>query len=77
MEISDIFGYPLEIGDKVIMASGGKQDDSLYTGVIVEFEIKRNKIVKVKKDGGSINRRLSKDLMSLKPLEESMPELFL
>jgi len=77
MEISDIFGYPLEIGDKVIMASGGKQDDGLYTGVIVEFEIGRRDIVKVKKDGGSINRRFGKDLMSLKHVEENMPELFL
>ena len=76
--LGDIFGYPLKVGDKVIMASGGKQDDRLYTGIIVGFIAgKGSKTVRVKKDGGSINRRSPEDLMSLVHVEENMPELFL
>jgi len=75
--LGDIFGYPLKIGDKVIMAFGGKQDSGLYTGIVVGFEEGRTNIVKVTKDGGSINRRSPEDLMSLVYVENLMPELFL
>ena len=75
----DILGYPLNEGDRVVMASGGQQDDGLYIGTITEIGNNRyGRIeVKVKKDGGSINRRRPEDLMSLMAINEMMPEIFI
>ena len=74
-EIKDKLGYPLNVGDKVIFASGGNQDTRLFTGVITEIVDENN--ISILKDEGRINTRRGEDILNLMPIMKFMPELFL
>jgi len=80
MEVyADKLGIPLNVGDRVIIASGETQDSSIYLGTVSELSVSRygSKQVKVKKDGGSINKREPEDVLSLVIYGNNCPEVFI
>jgi len=71
--IKDKFNIELKVGDRVLFASGGQQDTSLYFGEVIELF---GRTVKIKKEKGSTNRRRGVECINLSYIESSLPELF-
>lgn len=78
MQTFDKFGYPIEIGDTVIFAMGGRSSYELRTGLVIDIKskqlvyIKGNKIPRYSDD--VVN---TKYLMPLDQVRNDNPELFL
>lgn len=76
--MTDKFGVPLSIGDRVIYTTGGQGCTYLETGVILD--IKSDKVAYIKSDESGrklTNGRSKHGLISLAPIQAQYPELFI
>lgn len=78
--MTDKFGVPLSIGDRVIYTTGGQGCTYLETGTIIEFVTGRFDQARIKSDeSGRIltNGRGQHSLVALSPIQAQYPELFI
>lgn len=76
--MTDKFGVPLSIGDRVIYTTGGQGCTYLETGTILDIE--SDKIAHIKSDESGrklTNGRGMHGLISLAPIQAQHPELFI
>lgn len=76
--MTDKFGVPLSIGDRVIYTTGGQGCTYLETGTILDIE--SNKVAYIKSDESGrklTNGRGMHGLISLAPIQAQYPELFI
>jgi len=78
--MTDKFGVPLSIGDRVIYTTGGQGCTYLETGVILEITSGPHSIAYIKSDESGrklTNGRSKNGLISLAPIQAQYPELFI
>lgn len=78
--MTDKFGVPLSIGDRVIYTTGGQGCTYLETGVILEITSGPHSIAYIKSDESGrklTNGRDMHGLISLAPIQAQYPELFI
>lgn len=81
--IVDNLGLPLNEGDEVLYAMGGNRDDGLYRGIITNTNPKgyqqfNSKFVEIKATkSGRIIYRKTINVVSIEPMREQNPELFI
>ena len=76
--MTDKFGVPLSIGDRVIYTTGGQGCTYLETGIILD--ITSNEVAYIKSDESGrklTNGRSKHGLISLAPIQAQHPELFI
>ena len=76
--MTDKFGVPLSIGDRVIYTTGGQGCTYLETGTILYIE--SNTVAHIKSDESGrklTNGRGMHGLISLAPIQAQHPELFI
>ena len=76
--MTDKFGIPLSIGDRVIYTTGGQGCTYLETGIILD--ITSNEVAYIKSDESGrklTNGRGKHGLISLAPIQAQHPELFI
>lgn len=76
--MTDKFGVPLSIGDRVIYTTGGQGCTYLETGTILD--IKSDTVAHIKSDESGrklTNGRSKHGLISLAPIQAQYPELFI
>ena len=76
--MTDKFGIPLSIGDRVIYTTGGQGCTYLETGIILD--ITSNEVAYIKSDESGrklTNGRGKHGLISLAPIQAHHPELFI
>lgn len=76
--MTDKFGIPLSIGDRVIYTTGGQGCTYLETGIILD--IISNEVAYLKSDESGrklTNGRNMHGLISLAPIQAQHPELFI
>lgn len=76
--MTDKFGVPLSIGDRVIYTTGGQGCTYLETGTILDIE--SNAVARIKSDESGrklTNGRGKHGLISLAPIQAQYPELFI
>ncbi len=82
--MKDLFGVPLAVGDRVVYTIGSQSYTYLDEGTIVQI-LKQDKVygdedeAVIKSESGRklTNTRASCELMSIKPVAELHPELFI
>ena len=77
--MTDKFGVPLSIGDRVIYTTGGQGCTYLETGVILEITSGPRPEAYIKSDESGrklTNGRGTHGLISLAPIQAQHPELF-
>lgn len=74
--MTDTFGIPLSIGDKVIYTTGGRGYTYLDTGKIVDIVGTAAKVQSDESGRILTNYRYQGELVSMKPIQECHPELF-
>ena len=82
--MTDLFGLPLNIGDEVIYTTGAQSNSSLERGYIKDIQIKNTYHGSVEKamittasGRKATNWRSSKELVSVNPVKQTNPELFI
>lgn len=78
--MTDKFGVPLSIGDRVIYTTGGQGCTYLETGVILEITSGPRPEAYIKSDESGrklTNGRGMHGLISLAPIQAQYPELFI
>lgn len=76
--MTDKFGIPLSIGDRVIYATGGQGCTDLETGVILEISTDGYiAFIKSDESGRKFNGRRMHGLIALAPIQAQHPELFI
>lgn len=76
--MTDKFGVPLSIGDRVIYTTGGQGCTYLETGVILDIESDTVAYIKSDESGRKLtNGRSKHGLISLAPIQAQYPELFI
>ncbi len=76
--MTDKFGVPLSIGDRVIYTTGGQGCTYLETGVILDIESNEVAYIKSDESGRKLtNGRGKHGLISLAPIQTQHPELFI
>lgn len=76
--MTDKFGVPLSIGDRVIYTTGGQGCTYLETGIILD--IISNEVAYLKSDESGrklTNGRRMHGLIALAPIQAQHPELFI
>ncbi len=75
--MTDLLGIELSIGDEVCYANGGKQDDYLNRGTIIEFSVDGEScMIRSSKGTKQRNYRGSGKILSLEMYRTTHPELF-
>ncbi|MHB8098127.1 MAG: mechanosensitive ion channel domain-containing protein [Sulfuricurvum sp.] len=74
--MQDLFGVPVNIGDKVVYTTGGRGDTYLDTGTVEKINLG---IVSIRSSRGRLltNPRNSREIMSVTPTATLHPELFI
>lgn len=76
--MTDKFGVPLSIGDRVIYTTGGQGCTYLETGTILDIESNEVAYIKSDESGRKLtNGRSKHGLISLAPIQAQYPELFI
>lgn len=75
--MTDKFGIPLSIGDRVVYTTGGRGCTFLETGVILDIEDKYAYIQSDESGRKLSNGRGKYELISIAPIIAQHPELFL
>ncbi len=78
--MTDKFGIPLSIGDRVIYTTGGQGYTYLETGVILEISSGPRPEAFIKSDESGrrlTNGRGMHELVALAPIQAQHPELFI
>lgn len=76
--MTDKFGVPLSIGDRVIYTTGGQGCTYLETGIILDIESNEVAYIKSDESGRKLtNGRRMHGLISLAPIQAQHPELFI
>lgn len=76
--MTDKFGVPLSIGDRVIYTTGGQGCTYLETGTILDIESDAVAHTKSDESGRKLtNGRSKHGLISLAPIQSQYPELFI
>lgn len=76
--MTDKFGVPLSIGDRVIYTTGGQGCTYLETGTILDIESDKVAHIKSDESGRKLtNGRSKHGLISLAPIQAQHPELFI
>ena len=76
--MTDKFGVPLSIGDRVIYTTGGQGCTYLETGTILDIESSTVAHIKSDESGRKLtNGRSKHGLISLAPIQAQYPELFI
>lgn len=76
--MTDKFGIPLSIGDRVIYTTGGQGCTYLETGIILDIESNEVAYIKSDESGRKLtNGRRMHGLISLAPIQAQHPELFI
>lgn len=76
--MTDKFGVPLSIGDRVIYTTGGQGCTYLETGTILDIESDTVAYIKSDESGRKLtNGRSKHGLISLAPIQAQYPELFI
>ena len=74
--MKDMFGIPLNVGDKVIYTTGARSNTILEVGTILE--ITDNRAYLRSKSGRKLtNCRYESTLASINPIQAQHPELFI
>ena len=81
--MTDLFGVPLHIGDRVIYTTGSQSNTYMEVGTITEFAILDNwtgehPAARIKTTSGrkASNLRTKNELVSVSPIAAQHPELF-
>ena len=82
--MTDLFGVPLEIGDEIIYTTGAQSNTSLERGFILEIkDITRWQVpqamalIKTSSGRTATNWRGPRELVAVKGIAQSYPELFI
>ena len=78
--MTDKFGIPLSVGDRVIYTTGGQGCTYLETGTILEITSGPHSIAYIKSDESGrklTNGRSKNGLISLTPIQAQYPELLI
>ena len=82
--MTDLFGLPLNIGDEVIYTTGAQSNSSLERGYIKDIQVQNTYRGSVEKamittasGRKATNWRSSKELVSVNPVKQTNPELFI
>lgn len=76
--MTDKFGVPLSIGDRVIYTTGGQGCTYLETGTILDIESDKVAYIKSDESGRKLtNGRGQHSLVALTPIQAQYPELFI
>lgn len=76
--MTDKFGVPLSIGDRVIYTTGGQGCTYLETGIILDIESDTVAYIKSDESGRKLtNGRRMHGLIALAPIQAQHPELFI
>lgn len=76
--MTDKFGVPLSIGDRVIYTTGGQGCTYLETGTILDIESDIVAHIKSDESGRKLtNGRRMHGLIALAPIQAQHPELFI
>ena len=74
--MTDLLGYPLNVGDEIVYTTGAQSQARLQLGFILE--IKDNEaMIRTKQNRRALNWRRSFELLSINPIKENNPELFI
>lgn len=81
--MTDLFGVELNVGDEIIYTTGAQSNTKLERGYILEIDFNRKynigEVALIKTSSGSkaTNWRYSNELVSINPIKQSKPELFI
>ena len=81
--MTDLFGVELNVGDEIIYTIGARSNTRLERGYILEIDLNKGyrleEVALIKTSSGSkaTNWRYSNELVSINPIKQSKPELFI
>ncbi|MGD8306165.1 MAG: hypothetical protein PVF17_05895 [Ignavibacteria bacterium] len=81
--MTDLFGVKLNVGDEIIYTTGAQSNTKLERGHILEIDFNKGyrleEVALIKTSSGrtATNWRYSDELVSVNPIKQSNPELFI
>lgn len=75
--MTDLFGVPLNVGDKVVYTTGAQSNTRLSVGTILEIFPNNSAYIQMASGRKASNKRKQYELVSIKAIEEQHPEFFI